>query len=32
MLDTTKKLCVNAIGIALFVVLTLCVQVPVFEN
>lgn len=32
MLDTTRKLCVNAIGVALFVVLTLCVQVPVFEN
>lgn len=29
---TTKKLCINAMGIALFVVLTLCLQVPVFEN
>jgi len=29
---TTKKLCINAMGIALFVVLALCVQVPVFEN
>lgn len=28
----TKKLCVLAMGIALFVVLTLCLQVPVFEN
>lgn len=32
MQNTTKKICINAIGIALFVVLTLCVQVPVFEN
>lgn len=32
MKGTTKKVCVNAIGIALFVVLTMCVQVPVFEN
>ena len=29
---TTKKLCLTAIGTALFVVLTLCLQVPVFEN
>lgn len=29
---TTKKLCINAMGIALFVVLALCVQAPVFEN
>ncbi len=28
----TKKLAVTAIGIALFVVLSLCLQVPVFEN
>ena len=28
----TKKLCLTAVGIALFVVLTLCLQVPVFEN
>ena len=32
MQNTTKKICINAIGIALFVVLTMCVQVPVFEN
>ena len=29
---TTKKLCLTAIGIALFVALSLCLQVPVFEN
>ncbi len=29
---TTKKLCLTAMGIALFVVLSLCLQVPVFEN
>ncbi|MBQ7938690.1 MAG: ECF transporter S component [Oscillospiraceae bacterium] len=29
---TTKKLCINAMGIALFVVSTLCLQVPVFQN
>lgn len=29
---TTKKLSVTAMGIALFVVLALCLQVPVFEN
>lgn len=29
---STKKICINAMGIALFVVLTLCLQVPVFEN
>ena len=28
----TKKMCINAMGSALFVVLTLCLQVPVFEN
>ena len=28
----TKKLCLMAIGIALFVALSLCLQVPVFEN
>ena len=28
----TKKLCLMAIGIALFVVLSMCLQVPVFEN
>ena len=29
---STQKLCVMALGIALFVVLSLCLQVPVFEN
>ncbi|MBQ3011586.1 MAG: ECF transporter S component [Oscillospiraceae bacterium] len=29
---STKRICINAMGIALFVVLTLCLQVPVFEN
>lgn len=29
---TVKKLCLTAMGTALFVVLTLCLQVPVFEN
>jgi len=29
---SVRKLCVTAIGIALFVVLSLCLQVPVFEN
>lgn len=29
---TTRKICATAMGIALFVVLTLCLQVPVFEN
>ena len=28
----TKKICLMAVGIALFVVLSLCLQVPVFEN
>lgn len=28
----TKRICINAMGIALFVALTLCVQVPVFQN
>ena len=28
----TKKLTVTAMGVALFVVLTMCLQVPVFEN
>lgn len=32
MTTTTRKICVTAMGIALFVVLTLCLQVPVFEN
>jgi len=31
-MNTTKNICVMALGIALFVVLTLCLQVPVFEN
>ena len=30
--NSTKKICINAIGITLFVALTLCIQVPVFEN
>lgn len=29
---STKKICINAMGIALFVVFTMCLQVPVFEN
>ena len=29
---STKKICVLAMGIAFFVVLSLCLQVPVFEN
>ena len=32
MLCTTKKICVAAMGCALFVVLALCVRAPVFEN
>lgn len=32
MLDSTKKVAINGIGVALFVVLSLCLQVPVFEN
>ena len=33
MLDSaTKKICALSMGIALFVVLSLCLQVPVFEN
>ena len=31
-MSKTKRLCLNAMGVALFVVLTLCLQVPVFEN
>lgn len=27
-----KKLCLTSMGVALFVVLTMCLQVPVFEN
>ncbi len=30
--STTKKICVLAMGVALFVVLSLCLQVPLFEN
>ncbi len=29
---STKKICITAAGIALFVALSLCLQVPVFEN
>ncbi len=32
MLRTTRMVCLYAMGIALFVALTLCLQVPVFEN
>ena len=32
MKTNTLKICVTAAGIALFVVLSLCLQVPVFEN
>ena len=32
MISSTKKICIIAMGIALFVVLSLCLQVPVFEN
>ena len=32
MSGNTKKLCLMAIGVALFVALSLCLQVPVFEN
>ena len=32
MLSTTKKVAVNGIGVALFVCLSMCLQVPVFEN
>lgn len=31
-MKTTKNITINAIGISLFVVLSLCLQVPVFEN
>ncbi|MBE6956119.1 MAG: ECF transporter S component [Ruminococcaceae bacterium] len=30
--QSTKKICITAMGISLFVVLSLCLQVPVFEN
>ena len=29
---STKRLCIDSLGIALFVVLALCLRVPVFEN
>lgn len=32
MTQSIKKTCITAMGIALFVVLSLCLQVPVFEN
>ena len=32
MRKTTKRICLEAMGIALYVVLALCLQVPVFEN
>ena len=32
MMAKTKKLALTAVGIALFVVLSLCLQIPVFEN
>lgn len=31
-MNKTKEICITAMGIALFVVLSLCLQVPVFEN
>ncbi len=31
-MQSTKRICLMAVGIALFVALTLCLQVPVFEN
>ena len=32
MCKSINKMCVNAMGIAMFVVLSYCIQVPVFEN
>ena len=32
MSERTRQICVTGLGIALFVVFTLCLQVPVFEN
>lgn len=32
MKSTTKKITINALGIALFVAISLCLQVPVFQN
>lgn len=30
--ETLKTICYNGLGIALYVALSLCIQVPVFEN
>ena len=32
MSENVRKLCVTAMGVALFVVLSMCLQVPVFDN
>jgi uncharacterized membrane protein len=32
MKSTTKKITINALGIALFVAISLCLRVPVFQN
>lgn len=32
MKEKTKRMCITAMGIALFVVTSLCLQVPIFEN
>ena len=32
MKTSTKRICLLALGMALFVALSLCLQVPVFEN
>ena len=32
MSDSVRRICIVGMGIALFVVLSLCLQVPVFEN
>jgi len=31
-MKTTKRICINGLGIALFVALTLCIQMPIFQN
>ena len=31
-MKTTRRICLTAMGVALYVVLALCLQVPVFEN
>lgn len=31
-MNRTKNICINAMGIALFVVLSMCLRVPVFDN